>query len=161
MPNWSTILLTLFLLFRFSGCFPPATSQEPEVDDQLTANRRLFTPIGPGLRALRRGADGKYYVLATPAAGLVVFDAQGKQRTVIGAPPAESAATKPDRPAIASGEGCDVDAQAHMYVVDRGSNLVHEFSLDGRLLHSIPVPAPLAVAALPDGEVGVATLAGT
>lgn len=121
------------------------------VDDQLTARRRVFKPIGPGLRAMKRGQDGKYYVLASPSVGVAVFDDKERQLTVIGAPA---------RAGIAFGEDCDVDAQGNVYVVDRGDNLVTELAPDGKLLRSIPVNGPVSVAALPEGEVAVSTLHG-
>src|SRR5713226_4280659 len=50
----------------------------------LTARQRIFPGVGPGLRAVKRGADGRLYILASPSPGLVVFDAQGKQVLSIG-----------------------------------------------------------------------------
>ena len=131
-----------------------------EVDDQLTARKRVFKPIGPGLRAVKRGQDGKYYVLASPSVGVVVFDDKEKQLTVIGAP-ATAGTDKTGGAGIAFGEDCDVDAQGNVYVVDRGDNLVIELAPDGKLLRAIRVNGPISVAALPDGEVAVSTLHGT
>ncbi|HWY06380.1 MAG TPA: hypothetical protein VNY24_05940 [Candidatus Acidoferrales bacterium] len=126
-----------------------------EVDDQLMARRRVFPSIGPGLRALRHGRDGKYYLLASPNVGVVVFDSQEKQLTAIGAPPASPAADKAGRPPIAFGEDCDIDAQGNLYVADRGYNLVSVFSPAGALLRSMPFNSPISLAALPEGEVAV------
>jgi hypothetical protein len=142
------------LLCLFGIVFATAAQ---EVDDQLTANKRLFRGIGPGLRSLRRGADGKYYILATPNVGLAVFDAVGKQLTVIGAPPPEPVANKAGRSAIAFGEDCDVDSKGNIYIADRGYNLINVFTPDGKILRSIPVNAPISILALPDGEVAVST----
>jgi hypothetical protein len=119
------------------------------------ARRRVFPSIGPGLRALHHGADGKYYVLASPSVGIVVFDSQGKQLQVIGAPPPAPVANKAGRAAIAFGEDCDVDAQGNIYVADRGYNLINVFSPDGNLLRSIAFNSPISLAALPEGEVAV------
>ena len=130
-----------------------------QVDDQLTARRRVFKPIGPGLRAVKRGQDGKYYVLASPSVGVAIFDEKEKQLTVIGAP-AAAVADKAGRAGIAFGEDCDVDAQGNVYVVDRGDNLVTELAPDGKLLRSIHVIGPVSVAALPESEVAVSTLHG-
>ena len=123
-----------------------------DVDDQLMAKRRVFSSIGPGLRALHRGQDGKYYLLASPGVGIAVFDATGKQLKVIGAP---AAADKAGRSPVAFGEDCDVDAQGNLYVADRAYNLVSVFSSDGQLIRSIPFNSPISVAALPEGEVAV------
>ncbi len=46
-------------------------------------------------------------------------------------------------------------------MADRGANLIQVFSREGTPLRSIPVKNPLAVAALPEGEVAVATLRET
>jgi len=130
-----------------------------QVDDQLTARRRVFKNIGPGLRAVRRGQDGKYYVLASPGVGVAIFDDKEKQLGVIGAPPGEGS-SKAGPASFAFGEDCDVDAQGNVYVVDRGDNAVLEFAPDGKVLRSIPVNGPVSVAALPEGEVAVSTLHG-
>ena len=135
-----------------------ASCSVAQVEDDLTAKRRLFAGVGPGLRAIKRGADGKTYVLASPALGLAVYDTAGKQVLAIGAPSAVPVSTKQARPTITFGEDCDVDASGKIYVADRGANLIQVFSPDGTLLRSIPVNAPEAVAALPEDEVAVATM---
>jgi hypothetical protein len=132
-----------------------------EIDDDLFASRRVFPSIGPGLRALRRGASGNYYVLASPSVGLDIFDAKGKSLSVIGAPAPASVTDKAERPAIAFGEDCDVDAQGNVYVADAGSNLVNEFAPDGKQLRSFPVNSVISLAVLPEGEVAVTTREST
>ena len=126
-----------------------------DVDDQLMARRRVFPSIGPGLRALRHGKDGKYYLLASPAVGIAVFDSHEKQLAVIGAPPASPAADKTPRAAISFGEDCDVDAQGNLYVADRGYNQVNVFSPTGSPLRSMQFNSPTSLVALPEGEVAV------
>jgi hypothetical protein len=143
------ILAALCLLVCVGGCAFAQTEGE------LTAKRRLLSDIGPGLRAVRRTADGSTYVLASPSPGLVVFDAQGKQVLSIGV---TSSAGKAARAAITYGEDCDVNTEHQIYVADRGANAIQVFSPDGSLLRSISVTAPLSVAALGEGEVAVATL---
>jgi hypothetical protein len=129
-----------------------------EIDDDLTATRRVFPNIGPGLRAVRHAANGNYYVLASPSVGVAIFDAKGKQLSVIGAPPPPPVTNKAGRSAIAFGEDCDVDTQGQVFVADRGYNLVTEFAPDGKQLHSFPVNSVLSLAILPEGEVAVTTL---
>ncbi len=124
-------------------------------DADLTAKGRLFPSIGPGLRAVRRGADGRTYILASPSPGLVVMDAKGQQ--VLAIPTAQPGA-KPVLGGIVFGEDCDADAEGRIYIADRGGNSVAVFSPNGLLLRSISVPAPTSVAALGEGEVAVATL---
>src|SRR5580700_10451085 len=47
-------------------------------EGELTAKKRLMPGVGPGLRAVKRGADGNYYVLSAPGSSASVFDAAGK-----------------------------------------------------------------------------------
>jgi hypothetical protein len=127
-------------------------------EGELTAKGRILPGVGPGLRAVKRAADGRMYVLASPSPGLMVLDVQGKQVLSIGELTATPAGAKASRPLITFGEDCDADPEGKIYVADRGANLVQVFSADGTLLRSIAVKAPIAVAALPEGEVAVGTL---
>lgn len=136
----------------------PASGQ---VDEQLTANRRLLPAIGPGLRAIRLGSNGRTYVLASPVPGLVVFDSQSKQVLLIeeSADTSKSATSSgPGRAPITFGEDCDVDADGKIYLADRGANAVRVFAGDGTPLRSMSVNAPISVAVLSDGEIAVTTL---
>jgi hypothetical protein len=155
--SWAHLLRFTTLLCLL---VPTFAIRAQEVDAQLNATKRLFKPVGPGLHSLRRGPDGKYYVL-TPSTGLLIFDASGKQLGVIGAAPPDPVANKAGRSGIAFGEDCDVDASGNIYVADRGYNLINVFAPDGKLLRSIPVNSPIGVVALPDGEVGVTSLRST
>src|SRR3989454_12629583 len=138
------------------ACAVGRASAQDESD--LTARQRVFPGIGPGLRTVKRGGDGRLYVLASPSPGLVVFDAAGKQVLSIAELAPGSMTSKGDHPLITFGEDCDADAQGKIYVADRGANLVQGFSPEGTLLRSISVKASVAVAALPGGEVAVGTL---
>jgi hypothetical protein len=127
-----------------------------QVDDQLTARRRVFKGVGPGLRAVRAGAGGKYYVLASPGA-VQVFDAHEK---LLGKIPDYGEAVRPASPeltAIRFGEDLDVAANGTVYVADRAANEVKVWEAGGSA-HLIRVNAPLSLAALPEGEVAVSTL---
>jgi hypothetical protein len=134
-----------------------ARAQEPE-DIDLSAKQRILPTVGPGLRAARQGADGRLYVLASPSPGLVVVDTKGKQLLSINEMPTGADSAAPSQSLISFGEDCDVDAEGKIYVADRGANLVRVFSGDGTPLRSIPVKNPVSVAALPEGEIAVATL---
>jgi hypothetical protein len=127
-------------------------------EGDLMAKARVFPSVGPGLRAVKRGGDGRLYVLASPSPGLLVFDAAGKQVLSINELPAAGTGAKAGRALITFGEDCDANGEGKIYVADRGANLIQVFSADGTLLRSIPVNAPVAVAALPEGEVAVGTL---
>lgn len=123
----------------------------------LTAKGRILPSLGPGLRAVKR-LGGLTYVLSSPSPGLQVFDAKGKQVLLIAGTAQPAPGSKPVAGDITFGEDCDVDAQGRIYVADRGANLVKVFAGDGKWLRSMAVNAPISVAALPDGEVAVATL---
>jgi hypothetical protein len=122
------------------------------------AGRRVFPEIGAGLRAIRESADGRVYLLVSPQPGVLVFDARGKELLQLGAGLSANAAAKVRPAAIAFGEDFDVDAEGKIYVADRRANAILIFSPEGTLLRSIPVNNPVSVAALPEGEVAVATL---
>jgi hypothetical protein len=124
-------------------------------EGELTAGRRLLPGVGPGLKAVKLGTDGRTYVLASPSPGLAGYDTKGEQVLLIATAPAGS---KPGDGSIAFGEDFDVDAEGRIYIADRAANLIKVFSPEGTLLRSIPVNAPLSVAALPDAEVAVTTM---
>jgi len=126
-------------------------------EGELTAKRRLFQGIGPGLRAIKRGGDGRLYILASPAPGLTVFDSANKQVLAISELSA-SGGGNASQALLAFGEDCDADAEGNIYVADRGANVVRVLSPEGTLIRSIPVKNPMAVAALLEGEVAVSTL---
>ena len=147
------ILATMCLLLG-SGCV--AAWAQDEAD--LSAKQRVLASIGPGLRAIRKSTDGRIYVLASPSPGLLVFDAAGKQVLSINEVPSSTGAVNAGQALIAFGEDCDVDAEGKIYVADRAANAVRVFSRDGAPLRSFNVRNPVSVAALPEGEVAVATL---
>jgi hypothetical protein len=152
------VVRLLRLLCVLSCICAPACGQ---VDAQLTANRRLLPAIGPGLRAIRLGSDGRTYVLASPSPGLLVFDRQSKELLSIqevAAADKTVGGNKAQNPTITYAEDCDVDAQGNIYVADRGANAIEVFSGQGTLLRSSLIDAPISVAVLPEGEVAVATL---
>ena len=114
--------------------------------------------VGPGLRAVKRGADGNYYVLTAPGSSAAEFDAAGKLLRRI--PAYDDKTPGPalqDLRAITFGEDMDVDAQGTIYVADRGANAVKIWTAKGDA-REVKVNSPVAVAALLDGEVAVSTL---
>lgn len=134
-----------------------------QVDVDLVAKRRLFAPVGPGLKQIREGADGKIYVLASPSPGLVVYSPEARRlltmREASGLPAAALAEAKASGEVLVEfGEDCDVDADGTIYIADRAANNIQVYSKEGRHLRTMAVAAPMAVAAMPEGEVAVATL---
>jgi hypothetical protein len=143
----------LCLLACFAGC---AFGQD---EDELTAKKRLMPGVGPGLRAVKRGTDGNYYVLSAPGSSASVFDPEGKLLRRV---PAfeESKSPNPQLSQLATitfGEDLDVDAQGTVYVADRGANAIKIWDTKGNE-RVVKVNGPVAVAALQDGEVAVATV---
>jgi len=132
-----------------------AAAQE---EGDLTARQRIFPGVGPGLRTVKRGEDGRLYILASPSPGLLVFDPRNKQVLSINEAGIAPSNTGQGRPAIMFGEDCDGATDGKIYVADRGANLIQVFSPDGTLLRSISVKNPVSVAALPEGEIAVGTL---
>jgi hypothetical protein len=133
-----------------------------QVDGELVAKRRVYAPIGPGLKAVRHGADGKFYVLASPNPGLIVFSGEGKRTLAMREAggiqaSAREEAIRSGEVLVQFGEDCDVDTDGNIYIADRGANAVQVYAKEGRHLRTIPVSAPVSVAAMPDGEVAVAT----
>ena len=92
-----------------------------QIDADLVAKRRFFSPIGPGLNRSENGADGKIYVLASPSPGLVVYSPEARRlltmREASGLPEAALAEAKASGEILVDfGEDCDVDAEGkHLY----------------------------------------------
>jgi hypothetical protein len=154
-------------LYLVAACTSIAAAQSEgdiasvQYEGELTAKRRLFPEVGVGLRAVKRGDSDKTYVLS--AQGLTVFDGRDHKLLTIGssaanAPASKTTASTAPTPGIGFAEDFDIDAAGQIYVADRAANLIVEYSSDGNRLKSFRVNSPLSVAALPDGEVAVATL---
>src|SRR3974390_3290961 len=116
MPGSSPrkLLVLAFAILSIGGARPAV----PQVDEKLNAKRRVFKPIGPGLRAFHRSASGKYYAFTT-SGGITIFDETGKQVGVFGGPSAASVANKTSHSLLAAPEDFDVDARDNLYVADR------------------------------------------
>ena len=140
-----------------------AVCARAQVDAELTAKRRLFPEIGPGFKTIKRGVDGKIYVLASPSPGLVVFSGEGKRllsmREAQGlSADAKKEAMESGEVLVGFGEDFDIDGSGNLYVADPANNVVQVFAGTGKHLLTIPVTEPVSVATLPEGEVAVSTL---
>ncbi len=127
-----------------------APAAKAQVETELLARRRVFPGVGAGLRAIKRDASGRYYVLASPGPVVVVYNAAGER---VGQVPA---AASPGA-TLVYGDDLALDAAGRLCVADRAANAVKVYSPDGALFVSIPVAAPTSVAALGDGEIAVAS----
>jgi hypothetical protein len=117
----------------------------------LAARARLMPDVGPGLRAIRQGKSGEYYVLKTPGPAIGIYSHDGKRIGQIPAQPGPGSS-------IGYGMDMDVDSGGRVYVADRSANATKIYSPDGALVRQFSVPAPISVAALPNGEIAVASL---
>ncbi|MGB6481896.1 MAG: carboxypeptidase regulatory-like domain-containing protein [Candidatus Acidiferrales bacterium] len=123
-------------------------------DQCLAAQARILPDVGPGLRAIRRGPSGNYYVLTAPGAAVAIYSPDGKR---IGQVPVESSGASSDS-SIVYGSDLQVDSAGRVYVADRGANAIKIYSPDGILVRKIRVPAPVSVEPLAGGEIAVASL---
>jgi hypothetical protein len=147
------ILLTAVpLAFATLGTAGLAWSQVEEHEIQATA--RLFPEAGVGLRAIKRDSAGRYYILTAPSPAVRVYASDGKPLGLVPVSPSKTAD-------VVYGQGLDVNPAGRVYVADRGSNEVRVYDTNGRLAFSIPVAAPTSVAALPGGEIAVASVRST
>lgn len=139
------------------ACFAGRALAQDEGD--LIAKKRLMPSVGAGLRAMKHGADGNYYVLVAPGSSVAVFDGTGKLVKRIPSSEEAKGANVPSAQlnSITYGEDMDVDAKGTVYVADRGANAVKIWDANGNA-RMIKVNGPISVAALPDDEVAVTTL---
>lgn len=136
-----------------------ARAQEQDTEDQLFATKHLFPGIGAGLRAMKRAADGNFYILTAPGSSVGVYDPNGKLLKRVPAYEDEKG-PRPQSPELASisfGEDMDVDLQGTVYVADRGANAIKIWDAKGNA-RQVKVNAPLSLATLPEGEIAVTTL---
>jgi len=151
IPLYVTALLAVALALIVPARFH--AQEQFQFESDLLATRRVFESVGPGLRAIRRGPNGNYYVLTAPAPAVQIFNAAGKR---VGQIPSDAAATA-NGAALVYGESFEVDRDGHVAVCDRGANTVKIYAPNGSLAASIAVSGPASVVLLPGGEVAVAS----
>jgi hypothetical protein len=137
---------------RISSQRQDVTVHTTENAEHLNARTRLLPNAGPGIRAIRRDAAGRYYVLSAPGDAVEIYSPAGAK---VGQIPTKPAADSK----IVFGEDLYLDPAGRVYVADRGANEIKMYAADGKFAGKIPVTAPVSVAALPGGEVAVASLA--
>ncbi|MGD0840870.1 MAG: hypothetical protein ABSA32_06910 [Candidatus Acidiferrales bacterium] len=143
----------LIVVLAAGGVSARAQGENP-FETELLAVRRVLPDVGPGLRGVRRGPGGNYYVLSAPGAAVAIYDASGKRIGQVPAHPVGSAA-------IVYGESFDVDSAGRIAVADRGASGVKVYAPDGSLTAFIQVQSPESVAFLEGSEgseVAVASL---
>jgi hypothetical protein len=162
------LLFSLAILCAPAFYLPLMHAQE---DPTLDAARRRFPDVGPGFRAIRRGPDGAYYVLALPipadsgdrskrgtlskrsqpsahsAPVVLVFDSQGRKLRQIPAQP---------RPGeVVSPSSLDLDGSDRVYIADQSANTVSVYNPDGAPFAHFRVPEPTQIVALPHDQFAV------
>lgn len=118
-------------------------------EQEIDATKKLFPEAG-GVTALKRGPDGRYYVLTSHA--VLIYDANGKLVKRFPEAPAPNSKAIPF-----FGLSMDIAADGRIYVADGAAGAIDVFSAEGVLLRRNPVPSPTSVAALPNGEMAVAS----
>jgi len=129
------------ILVAFLDVTPRILRAQEQIEDEITATARLFPDIGPGIRAIKRDAHGRYYFLSTEDHSVRVYTADN---TFIAQIPRSDSGPA----AIAYGYDMDVDAAGNIYVADRAANKVKVYTPDGKLSLAISVAAPTSVAAI-------------
>jgi hypothetical protein len=125
--------------------------QEPP-DRELTARARVLPGVGAGVKALRRDASGRYYVLGSAGNSVSIYAADGKPA---GQVPKSANRKKPE---VVFAEDFDVDLAGDLYFADRGANAIEVFGPDGHLRLTIAIAEPVAISALASGEIAVASV---
>ncbi len=138
-------------MFALLLVFPWSAQGQGNTDS--SEGQRVFPDIGPGVRAIRRGPQGQYYILVAPGRAVLIFDSAGKKLGQVPANPQGTAA-------ITYGIALDVDQSGRLYVADRGAAAVNVYAPDGTLQAHVHVPAPMGVAALPDNTFAVPNTSG-
>lgn len=137
--------------FLFAPHNSSAQEGELEPEREITARAHLFPDVGPGIKAMKRDSQGRYYFLSTVDHAVRVYTSDN---TFLGQIPRVDSG----RAAIVDGEDLDVGASGRVYVADRGANAVKVYMPDGSLSVSIPVESPSSVVALTSGQIAVAGL---
>ncbi len=148
----------LVSLLGLAGLSP----HQAEID--LVATKRLFPDMGPGLVALKRDAAARrYLVLSSRSAGVAVYNMDGQRIGTIppsGTPPVAAASgAKPESSTLQFPSDFDITSDGRLVIADRAANALRFYDAAGALVQSISTPAPSSVAALPEGEVAVASSA--
>jgi hypothetical protein len=149
LASTTSVIFAALLFF----CVPRNSSAQGVLDSEIeiTARAHLFPDVGPGIKAMKRDAHGRYYFLSTVDHAVRIYTADN---TFLGQIPR----TDSGKTAIVYGEDVDVDAGGRVYVADRGANAVKVYAPDGTLSLSIPIASPISVAALASGQIAVASL---
>src|SRR3989475_3646046 len=97
--SWVLIRLCINHFMRWRILFPGlcavlalAATAGAQFQTQLLARRRFLPEVGAGVRAIKRDAAGRYFVLTAPAAAVLIYNAAGQR---VGQLPAAAGAAAP------------------------------------------------------------------
>jgi hypothetical protein len=121
------------------------------IGSTLVPRARVFPSIGPGVTAMKRDSAGRYYILATPASVISIYDRTG---ALIGKIPNANS----HGAAIKYAVDIDLGQDGRIFVADRGANAIEIFNPDGSLAARVPVVAPTSVVALSRNQFAVTSL---
>ena len=145
-----------------------ATLVRAQEDPTLDAKRRVLPEVGGGFRAVRRGPDSAYYVLASlppstpskaskyvkaskpakpPAPVVLIFDSQGTKLRQIPVQPRPGEMVSPD--------SLDIDASGRVYIADLGGDTVGIYAADGALFAHFHIQKPTQIVALPGDQFAI------
>jgi hypothetical protein len=139
------------LLIAAACCGLVAGASHAQTELTLNAKSRLFPIAGPGVRGIKGGPDGRYYILTAHA--VLVFDAAGSK---VGEIPAPSPKGK-KADVLNYAEAFDVGSDSRIYVADRGANALRVFTPAGAPVLTVSFPSPSGIVALSGGEFAAAT----
>jgi hypothetical protein len=131
-----------------------AHAQIPQPELPLISKERLFPLARFGVRGIKGGPDGRYYVLTAHV--VVVFLADGTKVGEIPAPASKGG--KVDQ--FTYGEAFDVGRDGLIYVADRIANTIRIFKPDGAPVLNLEFTSPTGVVALAGGEFAVTNNSG-
>ncbi len=146
------ISVTIVLGLLVVSLSQPAQGQG--IGSTLVPRARVFPSIGPGVSALKRDSAGRYYILATPASVISIYDRNG---ALIGKIPNANSHGATIKYAV----DIDLGQDGRIFVADRGANAIEIFNPDGSLAARVPVVAPTSVVALSKNQFAVTSLTST
>src|SRR5580658_4534149 len=122
------------------------SAQMPQPELTLISKDRVFPLAGAGVRGIKGGPDGRYYVLTAHA--VILFLADGTKVGEVPAPPTNGGKADP----LNSAEAFDVGRDGRIYVADHGANTLRVFSPAGAPLLNIEFDSPTGIVALSGDE---------
>jgi hypothetical protein len=142
-------------LLIFASFLLPAPAVAQGFVTALQSHARVFPEVTSGVKAMKRDAEGRYYVLGTPGNVIWIFSRDGKRTGQI---PRAGSGAGSGAGAIQYAVDFDLDKSGRVFVADREANAIEIFSPGGDLVARVHVFAPTGVVALTNDQFAVSTL---